>query len=177
MLREDNELLTRVGPGTAMGELMRRYWIPAAFSHQIEKPDSPPIRVKLLGEKLVLFRDTQGRVGLLDEHCPHRHASLFFGRNEECGLRCVYHGLKFDVNGNCVDLPGQSRATELQTAMKAKAYPCIERGGHGLDLYGAGRAQAGISRSSNGRRCRTSHRYATRHIQECNWLQGARRRF
>ena len=91
--REENDLLARVGAGTPMGELMRRYWIPAAFSHQIPQPDCPPIRVRLLGEDLVLFRDTQGRIGLLDERCPHRTASLFYGRNEENGLRCVYHGL------------------------------------------------------------------------------------
>src|ERR1700761_2893868 len=82
---DENELLTRVGPGTAMGALMRRYWIPAAFSHQVAKPDGPPVRVRLLGENLVLFRDTQGRLGLLDERCPHRTASLFYGRNEESG--------------------------------------------------------------------------------------------
>ena len=131
--REDNDRLTRVGPGTPMGELMRRYWIPAAFSHQLPKPDSPPIRVKLMGESLVLFRDTQGRVGLLDERCPHRTASLFYGRNEENGLRCVYHGIKFDVAGNCVDVPCVPQVPEVnrlnvQKYMKAKAYPCIERG-------------------------------------------------
>ena len=103
--QHENELLTRVGPGTAMGALMRRYWIPAAFTAQIAKPDGPPLRVRLLGENLVLFRDTGGRVGLVDESCPHRTASLFYGRNEERGLRCVYHGIKFDVDGNCVDLP------------------------------------------------------------------------
>ena len=171
MLREDNELLTRVGPGTAMGELMRRYWIPAAFSHQIEKPDSPPIRVKLLGEKLVLFRDTQGRVGLLDEQCPHRLASLFFGRNEECGLRCVYHGLKFDVNGNCVDLPGQSRAAELQKSMNVKAYPCIERGDMVWTYMGPAQHKPEFP-ELEWTQVPTSHRFATRHIQECNWLQG-----
>jgi phthalate 4,5-dioxygenase len=89
--REDNERLTRIGSGTPMGELMRRYWIPAGFSQQIEKPDSPPMRVKLLGEHLVAFRDSKGRVGLLDERCPHRTASLYFGRNEACGLRPRAH--------------------------------------------------------------------------------------
>ena len=88
----DNDLLTRVGSGTPMGELMRRYWIPAAFSHQIEKPDSPPIRVKLLGENLIAFRDSSGKVGLIDQYCRHRQTDVFFGRNEEGGLRCAYHG-------------------------------------------------------------------------------------
>ena len=100
--REDNARLTRVGPGTPMGKTMRRYWIPACSPGAAE-PDCPPVRVRLLGEDLVAFRDTRGRVGLLDEFCPHRRASLFFGRNEECGLRCVYHGWKFDVEGKCVD--------------------------------------------------------------------------
>src|SRR6516162_6197436 len=101
--REENELLTRTGPETAMGEVMRRYWIPALLAREIAEPDSPPVRVRLLGEDLVAFRDTKGRIGILDEYCPHRRASLFFGRNEECGLRCVYHGWKFDVAGTCVD--------------------------------------------------------------------------
>src|SRR5262249_60290899 len=112
--REDTARLPRVGPGTPMGELMRRYWIPAGFSHQIEKPDSPPVRVKLMGERLVMFRDSKGRIGLIGEQCPHRTASLFFGRNEECGLRCVYHGWKFDVDGNCVDLPSEPPDHNLQ---------------------------------------------------------------
>src|SRR5882757_2806011 len=99
--REENELLTRTGPGTAMGEAMRRYWIPALLAREIAGPDGPPVRVRLLGEDLVAFRDSDGRIGLLDEYCPHRRASLWFGRNEECGLRCVYHGWKFDVAGSC----------------------------------------------------------------------------
>src|SRR6476619_740405 len=164
MLREDNELLTRVGPGTAMGELMRRYWIPAAFSHQIERPDSPPIRVKLLGENLVLFRDTEGRVGLLDENCPHRLASLFFGRNEECGLRCVYHGLKFDVEGNCVDLPGQPRGGDIQKQMKIKAYPCLERGDVVWTYMGPPQYQPAVP-ELEWTQVPPSHRFATRHIQ------------
>src|SRR6516165_9202068 len=132
--QHENDLLTRVGPGTPMGELMRRYWIPAAFSHQIAAPDSPPVRVRLMGENLVLFRDTRGRLGLIDERCPHRTASMFFGRNEECGLRCVYHGIKFDVEGNCVDVPcappcSDEQMGKIKHALKIKSYPCIERGG------------------------------------------------
>src|SRR5262249_42094175 len=96
--REDNERVTRVGPGTPMGRLLRRYWIPALLGWEPPEPDCPPVRVKLLGEELVAFRDTSGGIGLLDERCPHRRVSLYFGRNEECGLRCVYHGWKFDVD-------------------------------------------------------------------------------
>ena len=100
---QENELLTRTGPGTPMGQVMRRYWVPALLSWELPGPDCPPIRVRLLGESLVAFRDTNGRIGFLDEFCPHRGTSLWLGRNEECGLRCVYHGWKFDVDGNCVD--------------------------------------------------------------------------
>lgn len=127
---QENELLTRVGAGTPMGELMRRYWIPAGFSERIAAPDSPPERVRLLGENLVLFRATDGRVGLLDERCPHRTASLFYGRNEDNGLRCVYHGIKFDVDGHCTDIPcvPLTDATQIRNVkdkLAVKSYPCI----------------------------------------------------
>ena len=98
--KEDNELITRVGPGTPMGNLMREYWVPAMLSSELPKAGSPPVRVMLLGEKLIGFRDGDNRVGLLADACPHRGASLFFGRNDECGLRCVYHGWQFDTAGN-----------------------------------------------------------------------------
>src|SRR5688500_5979097 len=98
MLRkEDNELITRVGRGTPMGELMRQYWTPALLSSEVPEVDGAPVRIKLLGEDLIAFRDSAGRVGLLAQACAHRGASLFFGRNEESGLRCVYHGWKYDV--------------------------------------------------------------------------------
>src|SRR5262249_20326520 len=103
--REDNELLSRVGPGTPMGALMRQYWIPAALSSELPEPDGPPLRVRLLGEDLIGFRASSGAVGLIQNSCPHRGASLFYGRNEDDGLRCVYHGWKFDVAGRCVDMP------------------------------------------------------------------------
>ena len=99
LTQEDNELLTRVGSGTPMGNLFRQYWMPALLASELPGPDCPPIRVRILGEDLVAFRDTGGRVGMLRLNCPHRGASLFFGRNEEAGLRCVYHGWKFDVGG------------------------------------------------------------------------------
>ena len=169
--REDNERLTRVGPGTPMGELMRRYWVPATLSHQIAAPDSPPVRVKLLGERLVAFRDTQGRVGLLGEQCPHRTASLFFGRNEECGLRCVYHGWKFDVEGNCVDLPSEPRDYNLQSRVKATAYPCVERGGVVWAYMGPPEHKPEFP-ELEWTRVPDDQRHLTRHIQECNWLQG-----
>src|ERR1700758_4437419 len=104
---EENQLLTRVGPGTPMGELLRQYWLPFLLSQELHERDGEPQRVRLLGEDLIAFRDSSGRVGLLGDHCAHRGASLFFGRNEECGLRCVYHGWKFDVDGRCLDMPNE----------------------------------------------------------------------
>src|SRR5919108_4387399 len=101
--KEDNELLTQTGPDTPMGNLMRRYWIPALLSEEIPAADCPPVRVRMLGEELVAFRDTQGRIGLIGEHCAHRGTSLFYGRNEECGLRCIYHGWKYDVDGHVLE--------------------------------------------------------------------------
>src|SRR5688572_14860383 len=169
---EDNERLTRVGRGTPMGDLMRRYWIPAGFSHHVAKPDGPPVRVKLMGERLVAFRDSKGRVGLLDERCPHRTASLFFGRNEECGLRCVYHGIKFDVDGNCVDLPGVDPVSQSQIwkTMKAKSYPCLERGEVVWTYMGPAEHKPEFP-DFEWTMVPKAHRFATRHAQECNWLQ------
>jgi phenylpropionate dioxygenase-like ring-hydroxylating dioxygenase large terminal subunit len=126
---EDNELITRVGPGTPMGNLMRQYWMPAMLSSELAVPDSDPVRVLLLGERLIAFRDTSGRVSLIQNHCPHRGASLFFGRNEEGGIRCVYHGWKFDVSGQCVDMPNEPAESDFKAKVRAVAYPCIERGG------------------------------------------------
>ncbi len=126
---EDNDLLTRVGPGTPMGKLMRQYWIPAVASTELPQRDGGPVRVKLLGEELIAFRDSRSRVGLLGNHCPHRGASLFFGRNEEEGLRCVYHGWKYDVSGQCVDMPNEPAESNFRSKVKAVAYPCTERGG------------------------------------------------
>src|SRR4051812_22927590 len=129
LTHEENELLTRTGPGTPMGELMRRYWIPVVFSRELPKPDCPPLRVKLLHEKLVVFRDSSGRVGLVDERCPHRGASVFFGRNEENGLRCVYHGWKFDIDGRCVDMPSEPPESSFKNKVTITAYPCEEHAG------------------------------------------------
>src|SRR5690349_19380380 len=102
---EDNERLVRVGPGTPMGTMLRRYWQPALLSSELPENDGEPVRVRMLGEDLVAFRDTLGRVGLIDAYCAHRRAPMFYGRNEECGMRCIYHGWKFDIDGKCVNLP------------------------------------------------------------------------
>src|SRR5918999_5938738 len=135
--REENEFLTRVGPGTPIGTLMRRYWIPALLSEEISLPDCAPVRVRLLDEDLVAFRDSRGRVGLLDEHCSHRGTSLFFGRNEECGLRCIYHGWKYDVEGNVLETPAEPSGSQLKNKVHHTAYPCVEAGG-GVFTYMGG---------------------------------------
>jgi phthalate 4,5-dioxygenase len=127
--REDNELLCRVGRGTCMGELLRQYWMPCLPSAALPVADGPPKKVRLLGENLVIFRDTRGEIGLLPANCPHRGASLFFGRNEEWGLRCAYHGWKFDVTGRCVDMPNEPAESTFKDKVRAQAYPCRDVNG------------------------------------------------
>jgi phenylpropionate dioxygenase-like ring-hydroxylating dioxygenase large terminal subunit len=126
---EDNETLCNVAPGTPMGELMRLYWIPALMSDELSGPDCRPLRLRLLSENLIAFRSTSGRAGIVANHCPHRGASLYFGRNEEDGLRCVYHGWKFDVTGTCVDMPNEPAESNFKDKVRAVAYPCQERNG------------------------------------------------
>ncbi|HEY5272220.1 MAG TPA: Rieske 2Fe-2S domain-containing protein [Acidimicrobiales bacterium] len=126
---EENETLTKVGPGTPMGEVFRQYWIPACLSEEVPTPDSPPVRVRLLGEDLVAFRDSDGKIGLVEAFCPHRRAPLFFGRNEESGLRCVYHGWKFDTEGNCLDLPSEPPHSRMAEFVHLNTYPTFEGGG------------------------------------------------
>src|SRR5690349_23502702 len=127
--KEHNDLLTQTGPRAPMGELFRRYWMPALLAEELPENDCPPVRVKLLSERLLAFRDSQGRYGLIDEFCAHRGVSLWFGRNEECGLRCPYHGWKYDVTGQCVELPSEGDAGPMRKRMRLKSYPCLEMGG------------------------------------------------
>jgi phthalate 4,5-dioxygenase oxygenase subunit len=129
LTKEDNELITRCGPGTPMGNLMRQYWIPAMLSQELPTPDCAPIRVRLLNENLIAFRVTSGKVGLIDDYCPHRGASMFFGRNAEDGLRCIYHGWKFDVTGTCTDMMTEPPESKLKDKVRAVAYPTEERNG------------------------------------------------
>src|SRR5437762_1586939 len=126
--RELNERIVHVGAGTPMGNALRAYWLPAVLSEEVV-PDGAPLRIRLLGEDLVAFRDTNGCVGLIQTNCPHRGASLFFGRNEEAGLRCVYHGWKFDVDGNCVDMPNEPAESDFRQRVQAITYPTRERDG------------------------------------------------
>ena len=125
--REDNELLCKVGSGTPTGALLRQYWIPALMSSELPERDGAPVRVRLLGENLIAFRVTSGKIGLIQNHCPHRGASLFFGRNEEEGLRCVYHGWKYSCEGHCVDMPNEPEESNFKSKIHATAYPCVER--------------------------------------------------
>jgi nitrite reductase/ring-hydroxylating ferredoxin subunit len=129
LTREENELLTRTGPGTAMGQLMRRYWVPALLSEELPEADGRPVRVPLLGERLVAFRDTSGQVGLLEEACPHRGASLALGRNEDGALRCIYHGWQFDRTGRCRDMPTEPVGSTFPERVRAAAYPTREAAG------------------------------------------------
>ena len=127
--KADTEFLCRIGPGTPMGDLFRQYWLPAIQSDELPERDGAPLRVRLLGEDLIGFRSSTGEVGLIQSNCPHRGASLFFGRNEEQGLRCVYHGWKFSVDGQCVDMPNEPAESDFKTKVQAVAYPTRERNG------------------------------------------------
>ena len=160
-------LLTRTGPDTPMGQLMRRYWVPVLASAEIQEPDGPQQRVHILGEKLIAFRDTTGQPGLIDEFCTHRGASLFFGRNEECGIRCSYHGLKFDRHGACVDVPSAPHAAQR---MRIKAYACIERGGLVWAYMGPPDKQP-TPPEVEWCLLPDSHVFVSKRLQQCNYLQ------
>jgi len=172
---EDNELLTHVGPGTPMGALFRQYWIPVVYSEELEA-GGRPYRVRLLGEDLVAFRDSTGAPGLLAASCPHRGASLFFGRNEQAGLRCVYHGWKFDVTGACIDMPNEpdSRGTACRAPtgkVNARAYPTRERAGIVWAYFGPRSTPPPMPDLEWMLVPAEQHRHAWRAIRECNWAQ------
>src|ERR1700691_4855388 len=169
MTMKDTEDLTRVGPGTVMGEFMRQYWIPAALASELEA-DGAPIRLLLLGEKLIAFRDTAGRVGVMDQRCPHRCASLFLGSNEENGIRCVYHGWKFDVDGNCVDMASVPAHQDFKIKVKAKAYRATEQNGV-IWVYMGHRAEAPPFPGLEVLRLPETETAVWPAQRECNWLQ------
>src|SRR5262245_18299526 len=126
---EENDLLCRVESAAPMGQIMRRHWIAACLSEEVAEPDGAPVKVRLLGEDLVVFRDSRGRVGVLGELCAHRRASLLYARNEDCGLRCLYHGWKFDVDGNVLEMTSEPTDSHFPDRVKQKAYPAREAGG------------------------------------------------
>ena len=168
--REENEYLTQTGPGAPMGDYMRRFWTPFMLSNEIAEPDGPPVRVRVLGESLLAFRNSDGEVGLVDEFCPHRRVSLFFGRNEECGLRCVYHGWKFDINGDCVDLPSEPASSNFQDKVKLKAYPVREKAGIIWAFMGPKELMGGLP-ELEWMEVPDDYRYQSRWYQECNYAQ------
>jgi len=153
-----------------MGDVMRRYWLPALLSSELPEPDCPPVRVKLLGEQLVAFRDTSGKVGLLSEFCPHRLTSMFFGRNEEGGLRCVYHGWKFDTAGNCLDMMNEPPDSDYHTKIKTTSYPVVEMGDLVWAYLGPDDKRPPEPRFE-WTQVPAEHRLVTKNWQECNWLQ------
>ena len=171
LTREENDLITRVGPGTPMGNLFRQYWIPAMLSSEVPQPDSDPVRIKLLGEELIAFRDSNGQVGLLQNNCPHRGASLFFGRNEEAGLRCVYHGWKFTTDGTCVDMPNEPAESDFKAKVRAVAYPCHERNGV-IWTYMGPRATPPELPMLEPNMLPDGMWWVQAIQRECNWLQG-----
>jgi len=166
---EDNELLVRVGAGTPMGKLMRLYWIPFLLARDVPA-DGLPYRVRLLGEELVAFRDSSGQVGLVDQACPHRGAPLLFGRNEEGGLRCVYHGWKFSVDGSCQEMPAEPENTPMLKRVRVKAYPVQERNGV-LWTYMGPDAEPPPLPSMEWNMVPPENAHVSMRIQECNWLQ------
>jgi len=166
----NNEAITRTGPGTPMGEYLRRFWIPALGSHELAAPDCPPLRVRLLGENLIAFRTTFGEVGLVQNACPHRGASLFFGRNEEEGLRCVYHGWKFDTTGACVDMPSEPAESNFKTKVHATAYATTERGGIVWAYLGRAELRPELPHYE-WTLVPEGHVRISRRVQECNYLQ------
>ena len=168
--KEDNELATRVGAGTPMGELLRRYWMPVLLSWELPEPDCAPLRVRLLGEDMVTFRDTSGRVGMLAANCSHRGAPLFLGRNEEDGLRCIYHGWKYDVTGHCVDMPNEPRESNFKTKVRHKAYPCREVAGVIFTYMGPSEPPPPLP-DLEWMTVPESHRIMAKRVQYCNWLQ------
>jgi phthalate 4,5-dioxygenase len=166
---QDFEVLAGVGPGTAMGRLLREYWIPACGSAELVA-DGAPLRLLLLGEKLIAFRDSAGRVGIMDHRCPHRGASLFFGRNEAGGLRCVYHGWKYDVTGQCLEMPNVPPEHCFAEQVKARAYRAVERNGIVFAYMGA-RTEAPPLPISEALLLPEPETRITWVQRECHWLQ------
>jgi phthalate 4,5-dioxygenase oxygenase subunit len=170
LTRAENLLLTRVGPGTPLGAVFRRYWLPALLVSELPEPDGPPVRVRLLGEDLIAFRDSSGAVGLVAAFCPHRRAPMFFGRNEERGIRCVYHGWKFDRSGACVDMPSEPPDSLFKSKVAIEAYPTFEGGGIVWAFLGPA-ASAPPAPDYEFIRAPATHRFVSKTYEACNFLQ------
>jgi phthalate 4,5-dioxygenase len=167
---EENELMTRIGPATPMGDLFRRYWIPVLLSEELPENECPPVRVKLLSERLLAWRDTQGRYALTDEFCAHRGVSLWFGRNEENGLRCPYHGWKYDHTGQCVEVPSEPEESGFCKKIRLQSYPLVERGGILWAHMGPPNLRPPLP-AFEWAEVPATHRYLSKRLQECNYLQ------
>ena len=170
LTHENNQILTQTGPGTPMGQFMRCFWIPAMTEAELPAADEPPVRLPLLGEALLVFRDSDGHLGVIEEHCPHRRASLYFGRNEAGGIRCVYHGWKFDRHGNCLDMPSEPPGSPMQARVKARTYPAEIAGGM-LWVYLGPADERPPLPQFEWFGVPASHRYVSRWQQDCNYAQ------
>jgi phenylpropionate dioxygenase-like ring-hydroxylating dioxygenase large terminal subunit len=167
--REENNLICRTGPGTPMGDLLRRFWMPAALSEELE-PDGEPLRLMIMSEPMVAFRDTSGKVGILERQCPHRLADMWFGRNEEHGLACAYHGWKFDTSGACVDMPTETAESNYKHKVRMRSYGVEEFGGL-IWVYMGPPEQKPELPQMEWLRVPASQRIVTRWLQESNYLQ------
>lgn len=167
--QEMNGVLTRIENGAPMGELISRFWVPALLSEEVKDPDCAPVRVNLLGRKLVAFRDTNGAVGLFDARCPHRAVDLFFGRNENGGLRCVYHGWMFDVTGKCIDMPSEPASSRMKDIIRATAFPVYEGGGMIWAYLGPGDPPPVPDLEIFS--LPETHVYTSKRLMQCNYMQ------
>ena len=167
---EVNELLTQTAAGTPTGELFRHYWLPALHVAELPENDCPPVRVKILSERLIAFRDTEGRYGLIDEFCAHRGVSLWFGRVEECGLRCAYHGWKYDVTGQCVEVPSEPDNSNFSSKVKLTSYPLVKVGNILWTYMGDPDKQPGLPEFEFVH-VPPEQTYTSKRWQESNWLQ------
>ncbi len=176
LTQAQNEMLTRTGPGTAMGALFRRFWVPVLLSRELPEPDGPPVRVTVMGEELIAFRASNGSVGLIEPRCPHRGANLFFGRNEQGGIRCAYHGWKFDVRGQCLEVPTMERDAPTYEHLRSRAgivaYPTREWGECIWAYLGPAEAMPPLP-DLEFALVGPAHRYVSKKLQECNWAQSA----
>jgi len=171
MLRkEQNDLLTQTGPATPGGAFFRSYWLPALLAEELPEQECPPVRVKLLSERLLAWRDSQGRLSLMDEFCAHRGVSLWFGRNEENGLRCPYHGWKYDHTGQCIDVPSEPEESGYCKRVKLKSYPLVEKGGILWTYMGPPETQPPLP-DYEFIGVKPESRFVAKRLQECNWLQ------
>lgn len=166
----DNELLTRTNPGTPMGEYLRRFWQPVALAEELPHPDCDPVRVAIMGEDLLAFRDSTGQVGLVSPRCPHRGADLYYGRNEDAGLRCAYHGWKFDVHGKCLETPTIDSNAAYRAKVCLKSYPTREWGDFVWAWLGPTGAEPALPKLEFAL-FGAEHRVVQKKLQQCNWAQ------